>query len=331
MYVIKMKTLICYFAVFVLLVSAFGMVRFFDAESAETAASASAGEYSGVDVSSADGTESNEPSANGASGNELSADGMAGDELSTAKKERIDVPILMYHNICKSGGRTGRYIISVTEFENDLKFIAENGYTTVVMQDLIDYVYNGKKLPKKPVVLTFDDGYFNNYAYAFPLLEKYDARAVLSIIGYYTDLYTKTPDENPAYSHVTWDNVRELMKSGRVELQNHSYNLHSTDKGRNGSKKKRGESLEHYRAMLTEDLGTLQKEFKENTKYTPTTYTYPFGSVSNDSFQIVKDMGFKASLSCESGMNHVSRDPECLYMMKRYLRTPSKTAKDILK
>ena len=142
MYVIKMKTLICYFAVFVLLVSAFGMVRFFDAESAETAASASAGEYSGVDVSSADGTKSNEPSANGASGNELSADGMAGDELSAAKNERIDVPILMYHNICKSGGRTGRYIISVTEFENDLKFIAENGYTTVVMQDLIDYVYN---------------------------------------------------------------------------------------------------------------------------------------------------------------------------------------------
>lgn len=167
MYVIKMKTLICYFAVFVLLVSAFGMVRFFDAESAETAANAAADEYS-----SAYGTKSNEPSANGASGNELSADGMAGDELSTAKKERIDVPILMYHNICKSGGRTGRYIISVTEFENDLKFIAENGYTTVVMQDLIDYVYNGKKLPKKPVVLTFDDGYFNNYAYAFPLLEK---------------------------------------------------------------------------------------------------------------------------------------------------------------
>ena len=199
------------------------------------------------------------------------------------------------------------------------------------MKDLIDFVETGKKLPEKPIVLTFDDGYSNNYLYAFPLLKKYSSKAVLSIIGYYTDLYTKTPDENPSYSHVTWGDIKKMLDSGLWEVQNHSYNLHTTDKGRDGTKKKRGESDQAYKALLTKDLGKFQERFRENTGTTPTTFTYPFGSVSNASFDILKEMGFKATLSCESGMNTISRDPECLYMLKRYLRTPKKSAESILK
>ena len=199
------------------------------------------------------------------------------------------------------------------------------------MQDLINYTEGKGDLPEKPVVLTFDDGYFNNCAYAFPLLKKYNSKAVVSIIGYYTDLYTKSPDENPSYSHVTWNDVKSMMQSGFVEFQNHSYNLHTTDKGRNGTKKKKGESLAEYKAVLFEDIGKLQDAFLSNTGYAPTTFTYPFGSVSNDSFDIIKEMGFKASLSCESGMNHIGRNPEDLFMLKRYLRTPKKSAADLLK
>ena len=196
---------------------------------------------------------------------------------------------------------------------------------------MANYVYEGKQLPEKPVILTFDDGYFNNYSYVFPMLKKYNSKAVISIIGYYTDLYTNSPDENPSYSHLTWDNVKEMINSKLVEFQNHSYNLHTTDKGRNGTKKKRGESDFDYKKLLNDDLGKLQEEFKLNTGYTPIAFTYPFGSVSNASFEIIREMGFKASLSCESGMNKISRDPECLYMMKRYLRTPEKSVREILK
>ncbi len=304
MYVIKMRTIICYFAVVVAMLASIGVIRTYNNQSAiESAAEI-------------------EPSAE----NKSSAlfDGKV-------KKDEKDVPILMYHNIFRSGNSNGKYIISEAAFEEDLKYLKENGYTTIVIKDLIDYVHEGKNLPEKPIVLTFDDGYFNNYAYAFPLLKKYDAKAVLSIIGYYTDMYTESPDENPGYSHVTWDNVKEMMNSGLVEMQNHSYNLHTTDLGRNGSKKKRGESTEEYKKVLVEDLTKLQNEFEERCGYVPTTYTYPFGSVSNDSFDIIKEMGFKASLSCESGMNHITRDGEDLYMMKRYLRTPQKSAAEILK
>ena len=308
MFVIKMKTIIYYFAILAVTVASMGIIRLYY--------------FSGTSPTAAPVNTSDTKQE------EL----IENDALpSVAKKDSVEVPILMYHSILRSTNTHGDYIITESAFESDLKYLKDNGYTSVVMQDLIDFVYNGKKLPEKPVVLTFDDGYSNNYLYAFPLLKKYNSKAVLSIIGYYTDLYTQTPDENPSYSHVTWNDIKKMMKSGVVEFQNHSYNLHTTDKGRNGSKKKRSESLDAYKAMLTEDLGKLQDAFKQNTGYTPTTFTYPFGSVSNASFDIIKEFGYKATLSCESGMNTVTRDPDCLYMMKRYLRTPKKSAESILK
>lgn len=309
MYVIKMKTLICYFAVLVLTLASIGIIKIHYSSESQQASTV----------------------ADGPSVDSQVADSAPDTAFFDKSDKKIDVPVLMYHSILKNGKGNEKYIISDTAFEADLKYLANNGYTTIVMQDLIDYVYNGKALPEKPIILTFDDGYFNNYAYAFPLLKKYNSKAVLSIIGYYTDLYTNSPDENPRYSHVTWNDINELIESGCFEIQNHSYNLHTTDKGRNGSKRKRGESLDAYKKMLTEDLSKLQQQCKEKTGYIPTTYTYPFGSVSNDSFDIIKEMGFKASLSCEEGMNHISRDTNCLYMLKRYLRTPKKSAQNILK
>lgn len=305
MYVIKIKTIICYFAVAIAVLTGIGIIRTYDNQMAI------------------------ESAAEIGSGNEDMKNSALFDRK--MKKDEVEVPILMYHSILRNSNIKSDYIISEAAFENDLKYLKENGYTTIVIKDLIDFVEEGKSLPQKPIILTFDDGYLNNHTYAFPLLKKYNSKAVLSIIGYYTDIYTASPDENPGYAHVTWQNVKEMINSGLVEMQNHSYNLHTTDMGRNGSKKKRGESIEEYKTVLVEDLGKLQNLFKENTGYVPTTYTYPFGSVSNDSFDIIKEMGFKASLSCESGMNHISRDKECLYMLKRYLRTPKKTAAEILK
>lgn len=244
--------------------------------------------------------------------------------------ESVCVPILMYHNIMKSNNQNGRFIVTKKQFEEDLKFLKENNYTTVVMEDLINYVYNNKPLPEKPVILTFDDGYYNNYVYAHPLLKEYGFKGVLSVIGYYTDMYTENGEKNENYSHITWNDIKDMISSDTFEFQNHSYNLHTIDKGRNGSKKKKGESKEAYTKTLTEDLGKLQTDFKNNTGIDLTTYTYPFGSVSIDSYDIIKNLGFKCSLSCESGVNTITKDPECLYMLKRTIRTPSASARQIL-
>ena len=92
------------------------------------------------------------------------------------QEDYVNLPILMYHSILKTNKSKGKFIVSPDTFEEDLKYIKDKGYTTVVMKDLIDYVYENKELPEKPIMLTFDDGYYNNYLYAFPLLKKYDCK-----------------------------------------------------------------------------------------------------------------------------------------------------------
>ena len=244
-------------------------------------------------------------------------------------EETVKVPILMYHIILKNSNGN-KYTVSPSQFEDDLKFISDNGYTTVFMQDLIDYVYYGKELPKNPIVLTFDDGYYNNYHYIYPLLEKYNAKAVISVVGSYTDTYTQNGDINPNYAYLSWEYLKKIAESGYFEIQNHTYNLHSCGKGRNGCKKNYNESDEEYAKMLYDDLNKLQTECTENLGKAPTTFTYPFGIVSKESFDVIKELGFMASLSCEEGINEIKRDPESLYMLKRCIRTPTRSAADIL-
>lgn len=235
--------------------------------------------------------------------------------------EAVQVPIIMYHGLLKEEKKQGRYVISPDLFEQDLKYLQENGYTTIVMADLLEYVYNGKDLPVNPVMITFDDGYYNNYLYAYPLLKQYNSRMVLSPIGRYIDEYTQNGDTNPNYAQCNWEAIREMMDSGLVEIQNHSYNLHSVDQGRKGAQKKVVESVAEYQSLLEEDLAKMQRRMEEETGYIPTTFTYPFGAVSKESLPVLKEMGFRATLVCESRVNQITRDPECLYGLGRYLRT----------
>ncbi len=226
----------------------------------------------------------------------------------------IKIPIIMYHSILKS--KSGDYIIHPDVLEKDLIYIKENGYEAITMADLIDYVYENKPLPNKSIIITFDDGHYNNLTYVVPLLEKYNMKAVISIVGKYTDTYSESDETNPNYSYLRWKDINELINSGIIEFQNHTYDLH-TLASRKGSMKKYCETKEHYSNVLSNDILKLQDAFKSNTNYVPNTFTYPFGAISKDSFGIIKDLGFKASLSCEKGVNYITKDTECLYLLKR--------------
>jgi len=235
-----------------------------------------------------------------------------------ASCDGVPLPILMYHSVLKS--QSGVYIVSPSELSKDFAYIQSHGYTAVTMAEVIDYVENGSPLPSKPIVLSFDDGCYNNASYVLPLLEEYHMKAVFSIVGEYTDAYSQSDEANPNYGYLRWKDVVALMESGLVEFQNHSYALHSQG-ARKGCMKKKGESESAYGKMLRADLSRLQDAFLEHTGYVPTTFTYPFGAVSNSSFPVIKELGFKASLSCAEGMNYLTRSPDCLYMLKRYNRS----------
>ena len=245
------------------------------------------------------------------------------------REKEIEVPIIMYHLITERPKYVGKYGVTPGDVEKDLIYLKENGYTTVVMQDLINFVERGKRLPKKPIVLTFDDGNSSDYNYLFPLLQKHDMKAVLAIIGEATDRCTKYMNENPKSKapNMTWYQVLELHKSGHCEIQSHGYNVH----GKGGSGKRKGESVEAYHTRLTTDLKKLQDACETHLGWVPNTFIYPLGIVGKGSRQIIEDLGMAASLGCGEGMNIIRQgDKNCLFNMHRYNRPSGKSVEDIL-
>lgn len=251
--------------------------------------------------------------------------------LAGVEEGSVALPILMYHSVCSEAGKAAKFIVPEQDLRADFEYIKNNGYTTVGSAELIDFAEKGTPLPEKPIMITFDDGYYNNYKIAFPLLKEYNLKAVISIIGRYTDLYSENNEENVNYSHITWDEAREMIDSGLVEIQNHSYNSHTTGEGRNGIKKKKGESETAYAEYIYSDIGKLQNEIKDHLGYTPQLFAYPFGSVCDASYAPLKQLGFKVTLSCEEKVNYIKPgDTDVLYMLGRYLRPHSKSAAKIL-
>lgn len=240
--------------------------------------------------------------------------------LSTQAEEIRELPIIMYHSVLKDTSRSGKYIITPATLINDIKYLKENGYTFVSAEELINYTQYQGELPEKPVILSFDDGCYNNYGYVKPILEKYDAKAIFSVVGSYTDEYSKSNIANLTYGYMRWTDIYDLFLSSRIEVGNHSYDFHSNDKGRNGAARNYGESAETYKNIFYADTKKAQERFLEKTGFSPIIYTYPFGSACIESEEVIKEMGFKASLSCNEGINLITRDPDCLFMLKRYNR-----------
>lgn len=237
----------------------------------------------------------------------------------SSSKHLISVPIVMYHQVKQS--QLGKDVISPYEFESDLKYLVENNYNTITMTELINYVYNDESLPENPIILSFDDGYLTTYKTVFPLLKKYNAKIVLSIVGKSVDDFSRVNDNNINYAHITWSQIKEMQQSGLVEIQNHTYNMHKVCNGRYGCGQKYNEPLENYKKVLTEDVITFQAHMEVMIDISPNTFTYPYGKFNDNTETILKDLGYKATLSCQYGVNLISKDPDKLFGLRRMCRS----------
>ena len=232
----------------------------------------------------------------------------------------IQLPILMYHSVLKS--KNGTYIVSPYQLEQDFKQIIERGYTTVTCDQIINFIDGKDDLPNKPILITFDDGHYNNMYYALPLLRQYGLTAVLNVIGKFSDFSTTSGDiDNPNYSHVTWDEVSEMSNEGVIEIGNHTYNMHNY-KPRFGIAQKYGETDDQYVAALRSDIGKLQKILFEHTGKQCRVLAYPFGKYNATAEQTLVDMGFRIMFTCNEGVSTITRGkPESLYKLKRINRS----------
>ena len=243
----------------------------------------------------------------------------------------IKLPVLMYHSISDNSAKAGKYVLTKSGFEEDMKYLKEQGYNTVSAKELIKYVYLGEALPEKPIVLTFDDGMYNNKEFVLPVLEKYGYSAVFSIVGSYADEYTENNIVNADYSYLRWQDIAELSENPHIEFGNHSYAFHSISRKRYGTKKNKNESILDYINAFYQDTEKLQSEFLTNCNFKPVIYTYPFGSYSKESVKVLKKMGFLVTFSCFEGVNTLTHDADCLYMLKRYNRDGRFSTKELFK
>ncbi len=140
---------------------------------------------------------------------------MRPEELPT--KDSVKIPIFIYHSIRpidpNDSSAVKTYEISPELFEEQLKYLRDNGYTTVSLDDVVDDIkIHSTGSVKKPVVLTFDDGWENQYKYAFPLLKKYHMTGTFYV---YTNPISKVDH------WLTWDQLKEMQAAG-MTIEDHT-------------------------------------------------------------------------------------------------------------
>ena len=247
----------------------------------------------------------------------------------TSPGDTVEAPIIMYHSLAGAGSKSTS--ISGVQFEADLQYLRDHGYQAVTLGQLADFVHHNAPLPERPVVLTFDDGYYNNYAIGLPLALKYNMPIVVSVIGKDTEIWSEIPSTDMRNGHVTWVQIQEMADSGLVEIANHTWDLHQNKDGRKGARIRKGEDVAQYGEVLRRDIGRLQAELTERVGITPISFVYPFGAISPQATEILREMGFLVTLSVYDGVNTLVRgDESCLHDMRRYNRSTDRAVEEIL-
>lgn len=221
----------------------------------------------------------------------------------------VSLPILLYHSVVEDTNHVyykgNPFIVSIEEMRSDLAYLQERGYTTVVMADLIDFVYHGGDLPAKPIMITFDDGYADNYTNLLPLLEEFDMEAVVCLIGSNIEQDT----EGHKLPFLTAEMIQEMEDSGHIEFQCHTYDFHFSD-GREGSLRLSGERLSDYQLAFKADLEANQAVFESLGLVAPTTFSYPGGQINRENSAIVQEEYIASLVTWPLNSNTITRGKE---------------------
>lgn len=214
------------------------------------------------------------------------------------------VPVLMYHEFVTRSDLDGgvafdEYAVWQDEFESDLLWLKENGYTTVTTVQLKNCLEGKETLPEKPIILSIDDGKYGVYKNAYPLLKKYGMTATLSLIGYEIDNATKNSDARASSSapYCTWEEIAEMSESGTVEMISHTQSLHIYSHGdRFGANCAEGESLESFLPTAQADFIKFNQNLKKATGLETETLAYPYSKRSDTADRAWLMSGYKILL-----------------------------------
>ena len=232
------------------------------------------------------------------------------------RESERNVPVLMYHHINAHSGDTATVTPEV--FAAQLQFLHNEGYQALSADELIEFVAGKKRIKTKVVVITFDDGWLDNYLYAVSLLSKYQCKATFFIITARVDAASlrersdraDIPDHNTAKQLIAsgnagqvvldWNLIYDLEESGLFRFYSHTVtHRRSVDLL----------PLELL-AELVESKERIEKKLGKGCEY----LCWPYGSFSADTVSAAKDAGYKALFTTLDGFCEPGMDP---YMIKR--------------
>ncbi len=232
------------------------------------------------------------------------------------------VPVLMYHHVSPS---EGAITASPENFENHLDWLRRHGYRALTTDEFAGHLA-GQPVPDKSVLITFDDGYLDNWVYAFPLLKKYGYKAVVFLVtswvkdGPVRPVWgqagvPETPDHHECERRIEqgesdsvilrWSEIHAMVESGVFEFHSHTHTHTRWDKSAQASQKNTlmAQELAQSRACLLQNMGSVSEHF-----------CWPQGYFDEEYIRLAQEAGFKYLYTTHAfGQNRAGTDPAHIY------------------
>jgi peptidoglycan/xylan/chitin deacetylase (PgdA/CDA1 family) len=192
----------------------------------------------------------------------------------------VTAPILLYHHVSTSTDtQDSRYNIPPEKFEEQMKWLYDNGYQTITVSDLVNLIYNGGEIPQRPVVITFDDGNIDNYNNAFPILKKYGFVATFYVVQTYIN----------GEGMISTDQLKELIQAG-WEIGSHSKtHAHLPAIGED---------------QLPDEIRMSKLNLEDKLGVTINSFAYPFGEINDNIIRLTSSFGYKSAVGLGNSFTH---------------------------
>lgn len=207
--------------------------------------------------------------------------------------EEVRIPILMYHSIC-ADYPDNSLMVAPELFNEQMAWLNDNGFTTMSLEEVYEAFETGK-VPVKPVAITFDDGYADNYTEAYPILKEYGMKATFFII-------TNNTDKDGYY--MSTDMLKEMKEQG-MEIENHT--AYHFELG--------GSSLADQKMTIEDGKEFLKENIGVDSKF----LCYPAGKYDDTTVSLDAQLGIKAAVTTEYGFASIN---DGLYTLKRVRISP---------
>jgi peptidoglycan/xylan/chitin deacetylase (PgdA/CDA1 family) len=198
------------------------------------------------------------------------------------------VPILVYHRV-ENISYTDTPTVLAENFSKQMDLIHSKNYNVITLDELVEAIKTNRKLARNSVVITFDDGYENNYKFAYPALKKYNFPATIFIIS------RKIGQKD----YLSWDEIRQMQQN------NISFGAHSRTHPYLPaiSSKQQKEEIAGSKEDIEQKLNTEVKYF-----------CYPVGGFNREVISLVKQSGFKGACTTNKGKGWLNKN---IYALKR--------------